>query len=115
MVEEPEPEPETQESEANDDEEEISPENMPSTEISPDVAIITVAVPTVQYLPNNGRVVVMFLPPGGRDHMKAEEHINGIVMPDDLRKRLKKKKVITQVRVEVEAVGNSWKIRGLQQ
>jgi len=47
--------------------------------------------------------------------MKAEEHINGIVMPDDLRKRLKKKKVITQVRVEVEAVGNSWKIRGLQQ
>ncbi len=115
VVEEPEPEPETQESEANDDEEEISPENMPPTEISPDVATITVAVPTVQYLPNNGRVVVMFLPPGGRDHMKAEEHINGIVMPDDLRKRLKKKKVITQVRVEVEAVGNSWKIRGLQQ
>jgi CRISPR/Cas system CMR subunit Cmr6 (Cas7 group RAMP superfamily) len=95
--------------------EEISPENQPPTEISPDVATITVAVPTIQYLPNNGRVVVMFLPPGGRDAMKAEEHINGIVMPDDLRKRLKKKKVIAQVRVEVEAVGNSWKIRGIQQ
>lgn len=78
-----------------------------------DVPTITVRVPTVQYLPNNGRVVVMFLPPGGRDAMKAEEHITAIYMPDELRARLKKKKSLAQVDVEVEAVGNSWKIRGL--
>lgn len=95
------------------EDEEVSPEDLPPTEIAPDVNTITVPVPTVQYQPNNGHVVVMFLPPGGRDPMKAEEHINGIVMPDDLRKRLKKKKLLSQVQVEVEAVGNSWKIRGL--
>lgn len=118
VVEEPAPEPEQAVASENGEEEEgeeLSPENLPPTEISPDVATITISVPTIQYLPNNGRVVVMFMPPGGRDPMKAEEHINGIVMSDDLRKRLKKKKVIQQVRVEVEAVGNSWKIRGLQQ
>jgi hypothetical protein len=98
-----------------DDNEEISPENLPPTEISPDIATITVSVPTVQYLPNNGRVVVMFMPPGGRDAMRAEELLNGIVMPDDLRKKLKKKKLIQQVLVDVEAVGNSWKIRGIKQ
>lgn len=116
VVEEPEPEPEQdqqQPSDASDDT--PTDENLPPTEISPDIATITVSVPTVQYLPNNGKVVVMFMPPGGRDPMKAEEHINGIVMPDDLRKRLKKKKVVQQVLVDVEAVGNSWKIRGLKQ
>ena len=114
-VPEPTPEPQAQ-ADAEDDlaqAENIAPEDLPPTEIAPDVATITVPVPTVQYQPNNGHVVVMFLPPGGRDPMKAEEHINGIVMPDDLRKRLKKKKLLAQVQVEVEAVGNSWKIRGI--
>ncbi|MCL2823407.1 MAG: hypothetical protein FWD57_05390 [Polyangiaceae bacterium] len=112
-----EPAPPVQESQQSksDDADDESRENLPPTEISPDVATITVSVPTIQYLPNNGRVVVMFLPPGGRDPMKAEEHINGVVMPDDLRKKLKKKKVVTMVKVEVEAVGNSWKIRGVTQ
>ncbi|MCU0691185.1 MAG: hypothetical protein MUF54_07285 [Polyangiaceae bacterium] len=87
--------------------------DLPPTEVPAGVHTITVSVPTVQYLPNNGRVVVMFLPPGGRDPMKAEEHINGIAMTDELRTRLKKKKALVQVNVEVEAVGNSWKIRGV--
>jgi hypothetical protein len=93
--------------------EDVPAENLPPTEVPADVTTITVAVPIVQYLPNNARVVVMFLPPGGRDSMKAEEHINGIAMTEDLRKRLKKKKSLSQVLVDVEAVGNSWKIRGI--
>lgn len=118
VVEEPEPVPEpariaAEDRENADDDEGIAPENLPPTEIAPDVNTITVPVPTVQFQPNNSHVVVMFKPPDGRDPMKAEEHINGIVMVDDLRKRLKKKKVLTQVQVEVEAVGNSWKIRGI--
>ena len=94
-------------------ESDVPAEDLPPTEVPDDVTTITVAVPIVQYLPNNGRVVVMFLPPGGRDAMKAEEHINGIAMTEDLRKRLKKKKALSQVLVDVEAVGNSWKIRGV--
>ena len=109
MIEEPEQEVESEPApteEQSGGEEDVG-ENAPPTEISPDIATITVSVPTVQYLSNNGKVVVMFMPPGGRDPMKAEEHINGIVMPDELRKRLKKKKVVPQVLVDVEAVGNS--------
>jgi len=105
--------PDPQEEELDASSEELAPENLPPTEIAPDVNTITVHVPTVRYQPNDAHVVVMFMPPGGRDPMKAEEHINGIVIPDDLRKRLRKKKVLTQVQVEVEAVGNSWKIRGI--
>ena len=85
----------------------------PPTEIPDDVEIITVRVPVVQYLPNNGRVEVMFMPPAGRDSMKAEEQLKAIVMEDSLRKRIKKKKQLVQVMVDVEPVGNSWKIRGV--
>ncbi len=110
---EPTPEPEAEQEAVAEADKEVLPEDLPPTEIAADVATITIPVPTVQYQPNNGHVVVMFKPPDGRDPMKAEEHINGIVMPDDLRKRLKKKKLLAQVQVKVEAVGNSWKIRGI--
>lgn len=89
-----------------------APSEGPTT-VPEDVATITVRVPSAQYLPNNGRVFVMFVPPDGRDAMKAEEHITAIAMTDELRARLKKKKVLAQVNVDVEAVGNSWRIRGI--
>ncbi len=91
----------------------VAPEEPGLTEVPADVATITVRVPSAQYLPNNGRVFVMFVPPDGRDPMKAEEHITAIAMTDELRARFKKKKVLVQVSVDVEAVGNSWRIRGI--
>ena len=83
------------------------------TFIPEDVVTITVQVPTVTYLPNNSRVFLMFVPPGGRDAMKAEEHISTIAMTEEVRAKLKKKKVLLQAKVAVEAVGNSWRIRGI--
>jgi|GEM_PF-694907 len=99
--------------EAQAPEPQVPPAEQGPTTIPENVPTITVRVPSVQYLPNNGRVFVMFVPPDGRDPMKAEEHISAVAMTEELRARLKKKKVLMQVKADVEAVGNSWRLRGI--
>jgi len=99
--------------EAQVQEPQVPPAEQGPTTIPENVPTITVRVPSVQYLPNNGRVFVMFVPPDGRDPMKAEEHISAVAMTEELRARLKKKKVLIQVKADVEAVGNSWRLRGI--
>lgn len=67
---------------------------------------------SVHYQVHNGRIVAVFRHATGKD-VKAEEHTNNVVMTDNLRKRLAKKKVLQDIDIEVEAVGNAWRIRGI--
>lgn len=67
---------------------------------------------TVSYQVHNGRIVAMFTPSAG-DTVKAEEQASNVAMTDEVRKRLAKKKVLQDIEIEVEAVGNGWKIRAV--
>jgi hypothetical protein len=68
---------------------------------------------TVHYQVHNGRIVAMFRHSAGKD-VKAEEHASNIMMTEEVRKRLAKKKLLQEVDIEVEAVGNAWRIRGVR-
>jgi hypothetical protein len=67
---------------------------------------------SVQYQVHNGRVVATFRHASGRD-LRAEEQVGNIAMADDVRKRLAKKKSLLDVDIEVQAVGNAWRITGI--
>jgi len=67
---------------------------------------------TVSYQVHNGRIVAMFSPASGKE-VKAEEQASNVAMTDEVRKRLAKKKVLQDIEIEVEAVGNGWKIRAV--
>jgi CRISPR/Cas system CMR subunit Cmr6 (Cas7 group RAMP superfamily) len=68
---------------------------------------------TVHYQVHNGRIVAMFRQAGGKD-VKAEEHASNVMMTEEVRKRLAKKKLLQEIDIEVEAVGNAWRIRGIK-
>jgi len=68
---------------------------------------------SVHYQVHNGRIVAMFRQSGGKD-VKAEEHASNVMMTEEVRKRLAKKKLLQEIDIEVEAVGNAWRIRGIK-
>jgi CRISPR type III-B/RAMP module RAMP protein Cmr6 len=69
---------------------------------------------SLQYQSNSGQVVVTFKPPSRSDAVRAQEHVNTVVMSEEVKMRLKKKKFLTNIFVEVIPVGNGWKLKSIQ-
>ncbi|MBI5531251.1 MAG: hypothetical protein HY898_00950 [Deltaproteobacteria bacterium] len=97
-----------------DDEPEVEIAAGPVMVPAPDgsTAVMVARASTVHYQVHNGRIAAMFRHSAGKD-VKAEEHASNIMMTEEVRKRLAKKKVLQDVEIEVEAVGNAWRIRGI--
>jgi CRISPR/Cas system CMR subunit Cmr6 (Cas7 group RAMP superfamily) len=97
-----------------DDEPEVEIAAGPVMIPAPDgsTAVMVARASTVHYQVHNGRIAAMFRHSAGKD-VKAEEHASNIMMTEEVRKRLAKKKVLQDVEIEVEAVGNAWRIRGI--
>ncbi len=66
----------------------------------------------VQYQVHNGRMIAIFRHSSGKE-VRAEEHASNVAMAEEVRKRLAKKKELRDIDIEVEAVGNAWRIRAL--
>ncbi len=75
---------------------------------------IVVQAISVQYMSNSGQIVVSFKPPNQRDAVRAGEHVSAVVMSEEIKLRLKKKKSLPNIYVEVVPVGNGWKLKSVQ-